>query len=168
MKYIILTVLLLSTFLLFFEGLKNDPKLIPSNLISKEIPKFKLPSLDNRSFKDSDLRTKDLKLVNFFASWCPPCKVEHSNLTKLSQRFKIFGIAKKDTEKNIKTWFSQMGNPYSKIGFDHDGMVSINWGVYGLPETFIIDKEQKIIYRHVGAITEKDMKKIKLILDKNK
>ena len=118
--------------------------------------------------KDSDLRTKDLKLVNFFASWCPPCKVEHSNLIKLSQRFKIFGIAKKDTEKNIKTWFSQMGNPYSKIGFDHDGMISINWGVYGLPETFIIDKEQKIIYRHVGAITEKDMKKIKLILDKNK
>ena len=168
MKYIILTVLLLSTFLLFFEGLKNDPKLIPSNLISKEIQKFKLPSLDNRSFEDSDLRTKDLKLVNFFASWCPPCKVEHSNLIKLSQRFKIFGIAKKDTEKNIKTWFSQMGNPYSRIGFDQDGMVSINWGVYGLPETFIIDKEQKIIYRHVGAITEKDMKKIKLILDKNK
>ena len=168
MKYLVLIVLLLSTFLLFFEGLKNDPKIIPSNLISKEIPKFKLPSLGSRSFEDSDLRTKDLKLVNFFASWCPPCKVEHSNLIKLSQRFKIFGIAKKDTEKNIKTWFSQMGNPYSKVGFDHDGMVSINWGVYGLPETFIIDKEQKIIYRHVGAITEKDMKKIKLILDKNK
>ena len=102
MKYIILIVLLLSTFLLFFQGLKNDPKLIPSNLISKEIPKFKLPSLDNTSFKDSDLRTKDLKLVNFFASWCPPCKVEHSNLIKFSQRFKIFGIAKKDTEKKYK------------------------------------------------------------------
>ena len=167
MKYIVFLVLLLSTFILFFKGLKNDPKIIPSNLISKEIPKFELPSLDNKSFQDSDLRTKNFKLVNFFASWCPPCKVEHSNLIKLSQRFKIFGIAKKDTEKNIKTWFSQMGNPYSKIGFDQDGMVSINWGVYGLPETFIIDKEQKIIYRHVGAITEKDMKKIKLILDKN-
>lgn len=168
MKYTVLIVLLLSTFLLFFEGLKNDPKIIPSNLISKEIPKFKLPSFDNKSFEDSNLRTKDLKLVNFFASWCPPCKVEHSNLIELSQRLKIFGIAKKDTVKNIKTWFSQMGNPYSKIGFDHDGMVSINWGVYGLPETFIINENQKIIYRHVGAITEKDMKKIKLILDKNK
>ena len=118
MKYIILIVLLLSTFLLFFQGLKNDPKLIPSNLISKEIPKFKLPSLDNRYFKDSDLRTKDLKLVNFFASWCPPCKVEHSNLIKLSQRLKIFCISKKDTVKNIKNWFSQMGNTYSKIGFE--------------------------------------------------
>ena len=168
MKYTVLIVLLLSTFLLFFEGLKNDPKIIPSNLISKEIPKFKLPSLDNRSFEDSDLRTKDLKLVNFFASWCPPCKVEHNNLIELSQRFKVFGLAKKDSVKNIKNWFSQMGNPYSKIGFDHDGMVSINWGVYGLPETFIINEDQKIIYRHVGAITKKDMKKIKLILDKNK
>ena len=168
MKYTVLIVLLLSTFLLFFEGLKNDPKIIPSNLISKEIPRFKLPSLDNKSFEDSNLRTKDLKLVNFFFFCCPPCKVEHSNLIELSQRLKIFGIAKKDTVKNIKTWFSQMGNPYSKIGFDHDGMVSINWGVYGLPETFIINENQKIIYRHVGAITEKDMEKIKLILDKNK
>ena len=168
MKYTVLIVLLLSTFLLFFEGLKNDPKIIPSNLISKEIPKFKLSSLDDKSLEDSDLRTKDLKLVNFFASWCPPCKIEHSNLIELSQKLKIFGIAKKDTKKNIKTWFSQMGNPYSKIGFDHDGMASVNWGVYGLPETFIINEDQKIIYRHVGAITEKDMKKIKLILDKNK
>ena len=168
MKYIVLIVLLFSIFLLLFQGLKNDPKIIPSNLISKEIPKFKLPSLDNRPFENSDLKTEDLKLVNFFASWCPPCKVEHSNLIELSQRLKIFGIAKKDTVKNIKTWFSQMGNPYSKIGFDHDGMISINWGVYGLPETFIINKDQKIIYRHVGAITKKDMKKINLILDENK
>ena len=168
MKYIVLIIFLLSAFLLFFEGLKNDPKIIPSNLISKEIPKFKLSSLDNESLGDKDLRTKDFKLVNFFASWCPPCKVEHSSLIELSKRFKIFGIAKKDTVKNIETWFSEMGNPYSKVGFDHNGMVSINWGVYGLPETFIIDEEQKIIYRHVGAITEKDMKKIKLILDKNK
>lgn len=168
MKYIILIVLLLSTFLLFFEGLKNDPKIIPSNLISKEIPKFKLSSLDDKSLEDSDLKTKDLKLVNFFASWCPPCKVEHKNLIELSQKLKVFGIAKKDSVKNIKNWFSQMGNPYTKIGFDHDGMVSINWGVYGLPETFIINEDQKIIYRHVGAITKKDMKKIKLILDKNK
>ncbi len=168
MKYIVLIILLLATFFLFYEGLKNDPKIIPSNLISKDIPRFKLSSFDNKSFEDSDLRTNDLKLVNFFASWCPPCKVEHSNLIKLSQNFKIFGIAKKDTVKNIKNWFSDMGNPYDKIGFDHDGMISINWGVYGLPETFIINSEQKIIYRHVGAITEKDMKKIKLILDKNR
>ena len=160
--------MLMHIFLLFFEGLKNDPKIIPSNLISKEIPKFKLSSLDDKSLEDSDLRTKDLKLVNFFASWCPPCKVEHKNLIELSQRLKVFGIAKKDSVKNIKNWFSQMGNPYTKIGFDHDGMVSINWGVYGLPETFIINEDQKIIYRHVGAITKKDMKKIKLILDKNK
>ena len=100
MKYIFLIVLLLSTFLLFLEGLKNDPKIIPSNLISKEIPEFKLPSLDNSPFEDSDLRTKNLKLVNFFASWCPPCKVEHSSLIELSKRFKVFGIAKKDTVKN--------------------------------------------------------------------
>jgi len=167
MKYIILIVLLLSTFFLFYEGLKNDPRIIPSNLISKEIPRFRLNSFDNKSFEDNDLRTKDLKLVNFFASWCPPCKLEHSNLIELSENLKIYGIAKKDTIKNINTWFSNMGNPYTKIGFDHDGMVSINWGVYGLPETFIINADQKIIYRHVGAITKKDMKKIKLFLDKN-
>ena len=168
MKYIVLIIFLFATFLLFYEGLKKDPKVVPSNLISKEIPKFKLSSFGNESFEDSDLRTKDLKLVNFFASWCPPCKVEHVNLIELSKNVKIFGIAKKDTVKNIETWFSVRGNPYNKIGFDHDGMISINWGVYGLPETFIINSEQKIIYRHVGAITEKDMKKIRLVLDKNK
>ena len=165
MKYIILIVLLLSTFLLFFEGLKNDPKLIPSNLISKKIPKFKLPSLDNRSFEDSDLRTKDLKLINFFASWCPPCKVEHQQLMKLSKSYNVFGIAKKDKSDEVLIWLEKNGDPYKKLGLDEDGLVSIEWGVYGLPETFLIDKQGKIIYKHIGPILKKDLKDLEELIN---
>ena len=86
MKYLLLIFFLLSTFLLFSEGLKKDPKTIPSNLISKNIPSFNLKGLNNNSFSDKDLRNSELKLVNFFASWCPPCKVEHKNLVTLSKK----------------------------------------------------------------------------------
>jgi len=165
MKYFIIVVIFLSTFILFYKGLKNDPKVVPSNLISKDVPNFSLKDFHGKTFTDQDLLYKDIKIVNFFASWCPPCKIEHKHLVNLSKNYDIYGIVKKDKLENIKSWFKEKGNPYKKIGFDNDGLTSIEWGVYGLPETFIINKSGQIIYRHVGPITENNINKILNIID---
>jgi DsbE subfamily thiol:disulfide oxidoreductase len=151
MKYILLSIFLLSTGFLFYEGLKTDPSLVPSNLISKKVPVFELQKLNNyKLLTPRDLQNKEqLKIVNFFASWCPPCKVEHPQLMELANNYKIYGIAKKDNGENVIKWLKVNGNPFTKIGLDKDGISSIEWGVYGLPETFLIDTEGNIIYRHV-------------------
>ena len=104
------------------------------------------------------MENKEFKIINFFASWCPPCKVEHPNLMKLSKKFKIYGIAKKDSDAEIKNWLEKAGNPFEAIGHDYDGSAGINWGVYGLPETFIVNNYGKIVYKHVGPITVRDLK----------
>ena len=150
---------------MFYKGLKNDPKAVPSNLISKDIPNFILKGLNGKPFSNQDLSYKGIKIVNFFASWCPPCKVEHEHLMNLSKNYDIYGIVKKDTLENIKLWFEKKGNPYKKIGFDNDGLTSIEWGVYGLPETFIVSKSGQILYRHIGPITENNIDKIVDIID---
>ncbi len=165
MKYFILLIFLSLFSVTFYIGLTKDPSIIPSNLIEKEVPKFTLEKFDLfKTFAREDLLKDDKKIVNFFASWCPPCKVEHPNLLKLSEKVKIYGIAKKDNDKEIQKWFKKSGNPFEKIGLDLDGSVGINWGVYGLPESFLIDEKGFIIYKHIGPIMEEDLLKINEIL----
>lgn len=166
MKYFFLVISLALLSFFFYKGLEKDPSLIPSNLIKKEIPDFKLKKTKLFPFfeKSDLLESKDLKMVNFFASWCPPCKIEHPNLIKLSEKFPIYGIAKKDSDNKIYNWLKKSGNPFKAIGLDNDGSASINWGVYGLPETFLISGDGKILYKHVGPITKKDLSKIFKIL----
>ena len=165
MKYFILLIFLSLFSVTFYIGLNKDPSFIPSNLIEKEVPEFTLKKSDLfKSFARKDLLNDNKKIVNFFASWCPPCKIEHPNLLKLSEKVKIYGIAKKDNDKNIQKWFEKSGNPFERIGLDLDGSVSINWGVYGLPESFLIDEKGFIIYKHVGPIMEKDLLKINKIM----
>ena len=165
MKYFILLIFLSLFSVTFYIGLNKDPSFIPSNLIEEEVPKFTLKKSDLfKSFTREDLLKDNKKIVNFFASWCPPCKIEHPNLLKLSEKVKIYGIAKKDNDKEIEKWFEKSGNPFEKIGLDSDGSVGINWGVYGLPESFLIDEKGFIIYKHVGPIMEKDLLTIYKIL----
>ena len=168
MKYLFLAISLSFLSFFFYKGLEKDPSIIPSNLIEKEIPDFKLNNTEfYPSFEKSDLlEIKEIKIINFFASWCPPCKIEHPNLIKLSEKFKIYGIAKKDNDREIYKWLKKSGNPFKAIGLDNDGSASINWGVYGLPETFFINSDGKILYKHVGPITKKDVDKISKILEK--
>ena len=94
--------------------------------------------------------------MNFFASWCPPCKIEHPQLLQLSNIVPVFGIAKKNKKKDLLPWLEELGSPYEVIGMDHNGLQSINWGVYGLPETFII-QDGLVKYRHVGPIMKRDL-----------
>ena len=151
--------IIISIFLLIYLLQKNDPKNVPSALLNKEIPKFEVKNL----FDDQEVITQEnLKdnfiLLNFFASWCAPCKVEHKMLFKIKNDLNnllLVGINYKDKVDDAKKYLQNEGNPYSFVGLDNKGMVGLEFGVFGLPETFIINKEGFIIYKHLGPITEK-------------
>ena len=163
MKYLIF-IIVAFFFLVFYQGLKDDPSIIPSNLLTKEIPNFSINSFSGSSLSSKDLRETEVKILNFFASWCPPCRVEHKQLLELSKDTKVYGIAKKNKQEDLSKYLNELGNPYSKIGMDTYGEASIEWGVYGLPETFIIDGKGIVKYKHVGPLMKNDKKKIENIL----
>tara|TARA_A100001037_G_scaffold202768_1_gene181279 strand:- start:163 stop:711 length:549 start_codon:yes stop_codon:yes gene_type:complete len=137
---------------------KSDPKLLPSALVDKDVPEKKLPPLfkNKRGFDHEDLVGTET-LVNFFSSWCGPCRVEHDILMKISEgkTVRLFGINYKDQTQAAIRWLQELGDPFEKIVADKDGRAAIDWGVYGVPETYLIDKEGKVRYRHVGPLTER-------------
>ena len=143
----------------FYLGLGIDQDVLPSPLIDQPAPRFALPPLpgDEHGFSSDDLRGH-VSLVNAFASWCAPCRAEHPALNALAQtrRVPIYGIDYKDKEDAARAWIAELGNPYAAIGAD-DGRVGIDWGVYGVPETFIVDRDGRIRYKHVGPLTLTDV-----------
>ena len=145
----------------FAVGLGLRPDLIPSPLIDQPAPAFKLPALPGRS--DGGLSTADLKgdgptLVNVFASWCLPCRAEHPLLMQLAREHgvRIVGINQKDKPEDALAWLAELGDPFVKIGADTTGRASIDWGVYGVPETFVVDKDGRIRFKQ-GPLTEYDV-----------
>ncbi len=139
-------------------GEKNAAE-VPSVLIGKPAPEFDLPPIEGM---DGGLKTADLQggvaLVNVFASWCPPCRQEHPLLMRLARAgVPIYGINIKDKPKNARAFLRRLGNPYRRIGADLSGRVSIDWGVYGYPETFILDRTGRVRYKHVGPILARDL-----------
>ncbi len=142
-------------------GLTLNPRLIPSALIDKPVPEFALPPVDGRSngLAAADLRAGDVAIVNIFASWCGPCRVEHPLLMEVARsgEVPVHGINYKDLPRNAVAWLNRFGDPYTRIGSDHDGRVSIDWGVYGVPETFVVDRNGHIAYKHVGLMMAEDM-----------
>ena len=166
-KYIFLFVFLFCIYI-FYEGLKKDPREIPSSLISQETPPISIIGYEGIKFTQADLKKGEIKILNFFASWCPPCKIEHKQILELSRKYAVYGIAKKNKLEDLNIWLNELGNPYKKIGMDYDGLVSIDWGVYGLPETFIIDKDGIIKYRHLGPIMQRDIEDFAEIISKIK
>ena len=144
----------------FLWGLnpERDPSEIPSVLISQPAPEFDLPSVpgvDVPGLGRADL-TDNLGpvVVNVFASWCVPCKAEHAVLTRFVERYglRLFGINYKDEPKDAATWLSDLGNPYARIGSDRSGRAGIEWGISGVPETFIVGRDGTVLYRYVGPI----------------
>ncbi len=143
----------------FLGGLNpgRDVRLIPSVMIDQPVPEFELgpiEGMDGPGLKTADLTGGQVTLVNFFASWCVPCRIEHPLLIELVERdgVRLVGINYKNEAEEARAWLAQLGNPYARIGADTTGRAGIEWGVYGLPETFIIDKKGRIRYRHVGQL----------------
>ncbi|MBS0273590.1 MAG: DsbE family thiol:disulfide interchange protein [Proteobacteria bacterium] len=145
----------------FFAGLRERrqvaPNELPSVLIGKSAPVTPLPALDPQAqaFTPADLRSGHVSVVNVFASWCAPCREEAPALRALSQLkgVALYGMVQKDTPQKARAFLADVGNPYSRIDLDADGRASIEWGVYGVPETFIIDRNGIVRLRYAGAIT---------------
>ena len=143
--------------------LKEDPSELPSVLIDEKFPSIALSELPGyKVFSNKNLiNANGPSLVNIWSSWCVPCKIEHEYLMSMSNNnIIIYGINYKDNKEDALKVLDLNGNPFYAIGADQDGMQSINLGVYGVPETFIIDRDGNIRYRHVGPILEYDMEKI--------
>ncbi len=137
-------------------GLKRDPTLVPSPLIGKPAPEFSLPRLDDpaRALSRADL-LGEVSLVNVWATWCGGCRQEHSFLVTLAKTggVRMFGLNWKDDPALAQQWLDQLGNPYAATGVDEDGHVAIDWGVYGAPETFLLDAAGNVLYKHIAPLT---------------
>jgi len=139
-------------------GLKLDPREVPSPLIDKPAPQFELPRLLQM---DGVVGTADLRgevwLLNVWASWCVACRVEHPLLNDLAAKrlIRIVGLNYKDAPADARTWLREFGNPYDIIAVDRQGEAGIDWGVYGVPETFVIDRSGVIRYKHIGPLDAK-------------
>ena len=147
----------------FMVGLQGDPSKLPSALLDKPAPSLDLPALEgltrNNSpipgLASSELTGNGVTVVNVFASWCGPCRDEHPQLVELAKRtdIRVIGLNYKDQRENAVRFLNALGNPYSAVGVDATGRTAVDWGVYGVPETFIINNEGKIVYKFTGPIS---------------
>jgi len=139
-------------------GLTLDPRRVPSPLVDKPIPQFELPQLKvgDKVISDRDLKGK-VSLFNVWASWCVACRQEHPVLLQLARtgQVPIYGLNYKDQRSDALNWLAQLGDPYTAVAFDLEGRVGIDWGVYGVPETFVIDPQGIIRYKQIGPVTPK-------------
>jgi cytochrome c biogenesis protein CcmG/thiol:disulfide interchange protein DsbE len=169
LPYLILLLIISIFFYLLITD--RDPSAIPSVLINKEFPKLEAKSLLNsEKFIFKNELMDEITIVNFFASWCKPCRDEHAFIKKFTQEknIKVIGINYKDNPKKAIKWLEKYDNPYSNIAIDRNGIIAIEWGVYGIPETFIINKNGIILYRHVGPINRTTYNKINSIIENEK
>jgi cytochrome c biogenesis protein CcmG, thiol:disulfide interchange protein DsbE len=153
-------------FLMLMSG--RNAQDIPSALVGRPVPQFALPPLDGlrkdggavSGFSDADLKKGQLTIVNVFASWCGPCRVEHPFIMELAAdpRVRVVGINQRDKPEDAKRFLADLGNPYSAIGVDANGRVSIDWGVYGVPETFVVKGDGTIAFKKVGPISAESLK----------
>lgn len=139
---------------------KKNPSEVPSALIGKPAPAFSLPAPEGfpQGLATADLKGK-VTILNVFASWCPPCHAEHPLLVELAKEakggaFQLVGLNWKDKDEKLAAWFKEAGDPFSRIGADRTGRIGIEWGVYGAPETYILDRDAKIVYRYAGPLTK--------------
>ncbi|MEQ9213449.1 MAG: DsbE family thiol:disulfide interchange protein [Marinovum algicola] len=141
-------------------SLTRNPREIPSALVGKPVPTFDLPAVEGRSagLSSADL-AGEVSLVNVFASWCTACREEHPLFMALKAEgaVPIHGLNYKDKPADAAEWLDKLGDPYTRTGADRDGRVAIDWGVYGVPETFVVSAEGRIVHKHIGPLTRRDL-----------
>lgn len=169
MKYKIIIIFILPTVVLFlfFLGLSEDNQYSTENLTDRKIDSFTLePLIGEKKINEDQLRRNDFTLINFFASWCAPCVVEHKYLLLLKQsnKIKILGVNYKDKKNHALKFLEELGNPYDYLGKDESGTMSIKFGLYGVPESILVDKNLKIIKKYVGPITIENYQQILKII----
>ena len=160
MKYIGLIITTAFIFVCLFFALNKKEQTLKSPLLNKPAPEINLDTLvEDYKLSNNNFRN-EVVLVNFFASWCIPCIVEHDFLFKLKKQkpIKIYGINYKDNIENLEVWLKKLGNPYANIGIDKTGTTGIDWGVNGIPESFLIDQNGIIKHKINGVIDEKQIK----------
>ena len=138
-------------------GLTRDPSTLPSTLIGKAVPEFALPPVKGRTLGLSSTDLKgEVSLVNVFASWCVACREEHPLFMKLAAQgtVPLHGLNYKDQPDDAAKWLDNLGDPYTRTGADISGHVAIDWGVYGVPETFVIGADGRVAYKHIGPVSE--------------
>ncbi|HET9577903.1 MAG TPA: DsbE family thiol:disulfide interchange protein [Usitatibacter sp.] len=162
LKFIIPLAVFVGLVVFFAVGLTRDPREVPSPFIDKPAPAFTLQQLHdaNATFDPAQMRGK-VWLLNVWASWCVSCRVEHPLLVEMSRKnlVPIIGLNYKDQRDDGKQWLDKFGNPYTLSAFDVEGKVGIDYGVYGVPETFVIDKQGVIRYKQIGPITPEALDK---------
>jgi cytochrome c biogenesis protein CcmG/thiol:disulfide interchange protein DsbE len=165
--FIIITVLSFC-FVIFYKGLNNPNIYAPKIKDKKNIPIFEAKDFNSSAYlKSEKIFEEDVfYIVNIWASWCVPCRIEHPLLMELSknQSVKLIGLNYRDNINNAKKFINEFGNPYSQIIVDNEGTLSVEFGAYGVPETFIIDKNKKIIRKFIGPINKEIVEEIKLII----
>lgn len=147
--------------LTFLGGMERDnPQSLPSTFVGRDAPPLPVGKLpDIPQLTDDMLRQPGVKLVNYWASWCPPCRAEHPTLTELSKRLPVYGVNLKDRETAATAFLTQYGNPFAAIATDSRGRGAIDWGVTAPPETFIIDGSGRVLYRYAGPLIRDDYAK---------
>lgn len=153
---------------IFYISLNRDTSYNTSSLINKELPEFEISFFNEKKFyKNNDLKKNNYTLINFWASWCAPCRTEHPILMKLSQEknLKIFGVNFKDKKIHADQFLKELGNPYAFIGKDINGKQSVRFGIYGIPESILINKNLLIMKKFVGPLTSDDLSQIVEIIN---
>ena len=162
LKIIILLTFSGLLFSLFYHSLFKKKDFEPRVMIGKQLPNLSSKSLFyDRNINIKEISNNNLFIINIFASWCAPCKIEHPLLMQLKKKkISIIGINYKDNKKNAEIFLKKYGNPYQEVLLDNKGELSINLGAYGVPETFLVDKNFKILDKHIGPINDQFVKKV--------
>ena len=164
----IIVLLFIFVLLVFYNSLNRETNYSTDYLVGNKLTKINLKSFnDNKIYTSEDLKNNDYTLINFWASWCAPCRVEHPFLMRLSKekKLKILGVNFKDKKINALKFLNNLGNPYNRLAKDTTGKQSVNFGIYGIPESILINNETIVLKKFIGPLNEQDFNDIKKLIN---
>ena len=168
-NYIIISIVFSFLFIILYFSLDNERVYNTKDLVGKKIPQVEINLFQsNETINTKEFTNNEFTILNFWASWCAPCRTEHPNLVRLSKvkNLKLIGINFKDNKENAKSFLKENGNPFDILAEDKNGKNSVNFGVYGIPETILIDSELKILRKYIGPLNIKEVNEIRKLVKK--